>query len=149
VTEFNGQPLANGTLTTIDVQVGINNTADDVITISLGDLRATTLGVDAATLTLSTSVGASAALTAIDTAITTVNTTRATFGAVENRLTSALNNLETYIETTTAAESRIRDADFGYETAQLAQSQILQQASVSVLTQAKGLNQAALGLLQG
>jgi flagellin len=149
VTEFNGQQLTNGSITSLDVQVGINATSNDRITIALGDLRATTLGVDAGSLSLSTAANASTALAAIDTAITSVNTTRATFGSVENRLGSALNNLETYIETTTAAESRIRDADFGYETAQLAQNQILQQAGVSVLTQAKGLNQAALGLLQG
>ena len=149
VTEFNGQQLTNGTITSLDVQVGINATSNDQITISLGDLRATTLGINSGAISLSTSANASTALAAIDTAITSVNTTRATFGSVENRLSSALNNLETYIETTTAAESRIRDADFGYETAQLAQNQILQQAGVSVLTQAKGLNQAALGLLQG
>jgi flagellin len=149
VTEFNGQQLTNGSITSLAVQVGINATSNDQIDITLGDLRATTLGVDAATISLSTSANASTALGAIDTAITSVNTTRATFGSIENRLGSALNNLETYIETTTAAESRIRDADFGYETAQLAQNQILQQAGVSVLTQAKGLNQAALGLLQG
>ncbi len=149
VTEFNGQQLTNGSLASIDVQVGINNTANDVITLTLTDLQSATLGVDAATITMSTAAGASAALSAIDLALTDVNTARANFGSVENRLGSALNNLETYIETTTAAESRIRDADFGYETAQLSQNQILQQAGTSILTQAKGLSQGALSLLQG
>jgi flagellin len=149
VTEFNGQQLTNGAITFLDVQAGINATSNDRITITLGDLRATSLGVDPGSLSLSTAADASTALTTIDKALTAMNTFRATFGSVENRLGSALNNLETYIETTTAAESGIRDADFGYETAQLAQNQILQQAGVSVLTQAKGLNQAALGLLQG
>jgi len=148
VTEFNGRQLADGSVTTIDVQVGINATVNDVITLTLGDLRATTLGVNTGAVSLSTSANASAALGAIDSAISTMNSSRATFGAVENRLNNALNNLETYIETTQAAESRIRDADFGYETAQLAQNQVLQQAGVSVLTQAKGINQAALSLLQ-
>ena len=149
VTEFNGQQLTNTGTTFLDVQVGINATSNDRITITLGDLRATSLGVDSGSLSLSTAANASTAITTIDKALTAMNTFRATFGSVENRLGSALNNLETYIETTTAAESGIRDADFGYETAQLAQNQILQQAGVSLLTQAKGLNQAALGLLQG
>jgi flagellin len=149
VTEFNGQQLTNSGTTFLDVQVGINATSNDRITITLGDLRATSLGVDSGSLSLSTAANASTAITTIDRALTATKTFRAMLGSVENRLGSALNNLETYIETTTAAESRIRDADFGYETAQLAQNQILQQAGVSVLTQAKGLNQAALGLLQG
>ena len=55
---------------------------------------------------------------------------------------------ETFTESTIAAESRIRDADFGYETAQLSQNQILQQAGVSILSQAKNINQSALTLLQ-
>ncbi len=149
VTEFNGQNLTDGTLASIDVQVGINNTASDVITITLGDLTATTLGVDTAAMTMSTVVGAQAALTVLDTALDSVSSYRASFGSVENRLNSALSSLETFEETTIAAEARIRDADFGYESAQLAQNQILQQAGVSVLSQVKGLNQGALSLLQG
>jgi flagellin len=67
---------------------------------------------------------------------------------VENRLNSTLNNLESFSEATKTAESRIRDADFGQETASLSQNQILQQAGVSVLSQAKGINNSALSLLQ-
>ena len=148
VTEFNGQPLADGSLATLDVQVGINSTASDVITITLGDLTATTLGVDSAAVSLATSAGAQAALAAFDTALGTVSSYRSDMGATENRLMSALGSLETFAETTVAAESRIRDADFGYESAQLAQHQILQQAGVSVLAQVKNLNQGALQLLQ-
>jgi flagellin len=148
VTEFNGQALADGTLASLDVQVGINSTASDVITITLGDLTATTLGVDTATVSLATAAGAQAALTAFDTALGTVSSYRSDMGATENRLMSALGSLETFAETTIAAESRIRDADFGYESAQLAQHQILQQAGVSVLSQVKNLNQGALQLLQ-
>ncbi len=146
VTEFNGIQLTNNSTTSLDVQVGINNTANDRITVTLGDLTSATLGVDV--LNLGTATGAQAALTALDAAIATVSSYRSDYGAVENRLGSALNNLETYIETTVAAESRIRDADFGYETAQLSQNQILQQAGTSVLQQAKSINQAALSLLQ-
>ena len=99
-------------------------------------------------LDLSTAATASTGLTLLDAALNTVAQNRSTFGAVENRLNSALNNNETFTESTVAAEARIRDADFGAETAHLAQNQILQQAGVSVLSQAKNINQVALTLLQ-
>lgn len=149
VTEFNGVSLTNGQVTTMNVQVGVDNSSNDQITLTLGDLRATVLGVDAANLSLATSANAFAAITALDTALQTVSSVRSSFGATENRLNSALNNIEAYTEATRAAESRIRDADFGFETAQLTQNQILQQAGVSVLGQAKNINQSALTLLQG
>ena len=145
VTEFNGTSLTNGTTTSLDVQVGINATANDQISISFGDLGTTALGIGAATV--ATAAGASTAIGLIDGAIDDINGYRATYGATENRLTSALNNTESFIETTQAAESNIRDADFGAETSQLAANQILQQAGVSILQQAKQVNQAALGLL--
>jgi len=148
VTEFNGQALTNGTLADVSVQVGVNATANDQIAITLGDLTTATLGVDTGAVDMSTAGGASAALAAIDTAIETVSSYRASYGATENRLSSALNNLETFEQTTKEAESRIRDADFGAETATLSQNQILQQAGVSVLSQAKSINQSALSLLQ-
>jgi flagellin len=148
VTEFNGNQLANGTLNSLNVQAGVNNTANDVVTITLGDLTSATLGVDTGTVSMASSASASAALDAIDSAIAAVSSYRADFGAVENRLGSALNNLEVYSENTQAAESRIRDADFGYETAQLSQNQILQQAGTAILQQTKNINQAVTQLLQ-
>jgi flagellin len=148
VTEFNGAKLTDGATSTISVQVGINNTTDDQISITLGDLTAATLGVDTGAIDMSLSTGASAAISVIDAAINTVSGYRSDYGAVENRLGNALNNLETFGQSTLEAESRIRDADFGKETADLSQNQILQQAGVSVLSQAKSINQAALSLLQ-
>lgn len=148
VTEFNATKLTDGTNATLAVQVGIHNTADDTIDITLGNLSALTLGVDALSIDMSTSAGASTALTGIDAAISLVSGYRSDYGSVENRLDAALNNLETFETSTMEAESRIRDADFGKETAELTQEQILQQAGVSVLSQAKGINQAALTLLQ-
>ena len=147
-TEFNGQQLADGSLTTIAVQVGIHATANDQIDITLGDLSAATLAVDTGSIDLSTSGGATSALDIIDDAIASVSAYKADYGAVDNRLNSALNSIESFEETTSAAESRVKDADFGKETATLAQNQILQQAGVSVLSQAKNVNQAALSLLQ-
>jgi flagellin len=148
VTEFNGLQLSEGTVTQLDVQVGINAGTTNQITIALGDLRSATLGVDSAAMTLVSVTGAQAALTALDLAISSVSGYRADYGATENRLNNALNNLETFEETTIAAEARIRDADFGLETAQLSQNQILQQAGTSVLAQVKNLSQGALSLLQ-
>jgi len=145
VTEFNGVSLSNGTTTAIAVQVGVRNTSNDQITIMLGDMTTTALNVTS--LNLSTSTAALAAITTLDTALDSVGSVRSGYGAVENRLNSALNNLEAFSEASKAAESRIRDADFGAETAQLSQHQILQQAGVSVLSQAKNLSSAAVNLL--
>jgi len=147
VTEFNGTLLTNGSTTALDVQVGINNTSNDRITVEFGNLSlaGTALALTAAGVTTSASAGT--ALGLIDTAIDTLNGYRATYGATENRLNSALSNTEAFIETTQAAESNIRDADFGAETSQLAANQILQQAGVSILSQAKQVNQAAISLL--
>ena len=148
VTEFNGQKLTDGSVPTVGVQVGIHATADDQVDITLGDLSSVTLGVDTGAVDMSTTTGASDALDAIDSAIEMVSGYRSDYGAAENRLNSALNNLETFAENTTAAESQIRDADFGYETAEMSKNQIMQQAGTATLAQAKSMNQGALQLLQ-
>jgi len=147
-TEFNGTKLTDGSTASIDVQVGIHGTVNDRISITMANLGSATLGVATGDIVANDPTSAQGTLSSIDTALDTLNSARAGFGAAENRLNSALNNLETFIEGTTAAESTIRDADFGVETAQLAQQQVLQQAGVSILQQAKGISQAALGLLQ-
>ena len=148
VTEFNGTALADGTNATINVQVGINNTADDQIAITLGDLTAATLGVNTAAINLGTATGASAALPALDTALDSVNAYRSEFGAVQNRLESSLRNLENTDQNLAAAESQIRDADFAQEASEMAKYQVMQQAGVAALSQAKNINQAAAQLLQ-
>jgi flagellin len=148
VTEFNGKKLTDGSSATVAVQVGIRSTADDQVTMTLGDLTATTLGVDTAAIDMSTSAGATTAIDLVDAAISTVSSYRSDYGAAENRLASALNNLESFTENTLAAESAIRDADFGYETSEMSKNQILQQAGTAILAQAKSVNQGALQLLQ-
>ncbi len=147
VTEFNGQALTDGTTTSLDVQVGTMNTGNDRISIELSDLGASTLGVDTASVDLSAATTAQAAIDAIDTAIDSVSGYRSQLGAVQNRLDSALSNMESYVENLESAESSVRDADFAWETAELAKQQILQQAGVSVLAQAKNINQGVLSLL--
>jgi flagellin len=146
-TEFNGTKLTDGSVATVDVQVGIRNTANDVITLNLADLTSATLGVDTGTLDMSTAAGAQTAIDAIDTALNSVNAYRADFGASSNRLDVAMNNLESFGQATQEAEGRIRDADFGQESANLASGQVLQQAGVAVLAQAKNINQQVTQLL--
>lgn len=147
VTEFSGVMLTDGSDADLDVQVGLNDSLNDRITITLGDLTTATLGVDTGTIDLSTAAGAQGALAGIDAALDTINGYRAGYGATQNRLESAMRNLETQAENFTAAESRIRDADFAYETAQMSKNQIMQQAGVSVLAQANQLSQSALKLI--
>ena len=86
-------------------------------------------------------------LQAIDFQIDYVNKARSSVGAVQNRLDSALNNIETYTENLGASESRIRDADFAHETAEMSKFQVMQQAGVAILGQANGMSQGALRLI--
>jgi flagellin len=148
VTNFNGVELANGAKATLDVQVGIFNTTDDRIAIVLGDLRATSLGVDKGNISMSNAASAQAALTTLDVAIDSINKIRSDFGSVQNRLESSLNNLHVYTENLAGAESRIRDADFAFETAQMTKFQTMQQAGIAILGQANQLSQGALRLIQ-
>ncbi len=135
-TKFNGTALL-GTLS-ITIQVGAAN--GDTVSIS-NTLTAPTAAV------VSTSTGAASALTSLTTDIDNISKARATFGAVQNRFEAVISNLSNYAENLTAARSRILDADFAAETANLTRAQILQQAGVSVLAQANALPQSALSLL--
>ena len=100
------------------------------------------------TTDISTAAGANAAITAVDNALTTINSSRAQLGAVQNRFDSVVSSIQTTSENLSASRSRIRDADFAAETAALTRAQILQQAGVSILGQANSLPQNALSLLQ-
>ena len=146
-TEFNGVQLADGTTTQLDVQVGIQNDTVSRISIQIGDLTASNLGIHTG-ISLATATQARAALDLIDVALDTVNSVRSELGAVQNRLESAINNAMVFTEALSAAESQIRDADFAEETAELTKNQILQQAGVAALAQAKNMNQAVISLLQ-
>ena len=108
---------------------------------------------DAATtvtgLSVSTVGTATGSLSSIDAAIDKVSSFRASFGAYENRLDAAINNLTTLQVNTDAARSRIADADFAAETTKMTKSQILSQAATSMLAQANASKQNLLALLQG
>jgi flagellin len=93
--------------------------------------------------------GANDAIKRVDSALTTINGIRSELGAVQNRFESTISNLSTTSENLAAANSRIRDADFAAETAELARTQVLQQAGLSVLSQANARPQQVLQLLQG
>lgn len=147
VTEFNGLKLTNNSNTTLAIQVGVNNTTNDRISISMGDLQSSTLGVDTSSMSLNSAASAQSAISTLDTALDSVNGYRSSYGAVQNRLTDSLVNLEVYSENLVAAESRIRDADFAHETAEMAKLQIMQQAGLSVLSQTGAAQQGVLSLI--
>jgi flagellin len=147
-TSFNGVSLADGSLPTISVHVGIgNNVLADKIAIATGDLTSATIGVDTGSMDLSTVAGADTAIGDLQTALDTINSYRSGYGASQNRLESAVSSLAIFGENTAAAESRIRDADFATETAEMAKLQIMQQAGIAVLSQANVVSQGALSLL--
>lgn len=101
-----------------------------------------------ASLDVNTVAAANLAILAVDQSLSVVSTTRSTLGAVQNRLEGTISNLSTTSENLSAARSRIRDADFAAETAALTRAQVLQQAGVSILSQANSLPQNVLALLQ-
>jgi flagellin len=144
--EYNGQALLNSAATTLTFQVGIRNVAaNDQIGVSTVDATAATLGVGS--LDFSTQAGAQGALATIDTALQTVSSARATFGAAGNRLSSVIQTIQQSSESLSAANSRIRDVDVAEETSKMARTQVMMQAGVSVLAQANQAPQIALKLL--
>jgi flagellin len=100
-----------------------------------------------ADLDISTVTGSNLALSIVDSAISQVANQRAKFGALQSRFESTIRNLETSVENLSAARSRIRDADFAVETAELTRTQILQQAGTAMLAQANAIPQNVLSLL--
>ena len=101
-----------------------------------------------ASIDVSTTAGANAALLTIDSALNQVNSNRASLGAIQNRFTSTVSNLQTTTENLSASQSRIQDTDFAAETANLTRGQILQQAGTAILAQANSLPNGVLALLR-
>ncbi|MBL0218104.1 MAG: flagellin FliC [Myxococcales bacterium] len=152
VTNFNGQKLVDGSASAgLSFQVGINNTANDRISMSITKLTTSTLGstsLHIASASLSTVTNARAAMGAFDKAIQQLSSARAKVGAVQNRMSVTVSNLASTQEHLSAANSRIRDVDVASETAQMTKSQILSQAGLAVLSQANQLPNSALSLLR-
>jgi flagellin len=136
--------LTIGTNNSLKLQIGAN--AGQNLGVSIGDMRAQTLGVSG--ISVATRAGADAAITVIDAAISKVSSERAKIGAVQNRLEHTISNLGTSAENLTAAESRIRDVDMASEMMSLTKSQILSQAGTAMLAQANSRPQTVLQLLR-
>ena len=155
-TQFNKINLLNGTTnnaTEVLLHVGANiesGTNDNEITVSITNSDTVALGVDAlaSAISLTTQSGANSAISALDTAIEAVSTTRGQIGAYQNRLDSMINSLGVASENAGAANSRIRDADVAKSVSEMVRTQILQQSTRAVLAQANQAPQMALQLLK-
>ena len=147
-TQFNGKQLLTGEGDSLDFQIGIMNDAkNDRLSYRPQDsnARAEALGVGG--LGVLTKEDSQMNLERIDDAINKVNSNRANLGALQNRLQSTISNLEVRTENLAAANSRIRDADMAYESAEMTKGNILSSAATSVLSQANNSGSAALKLI--
>ncbi|MBC7729634.1 MAG: flagellin FliC [Microbacteriaceae bacterium] len=158
-TTFNGRHVLGADAGTMQFQVGANTTADDTISITTIDLTgdatinsvAGTDNTGAGRGVIDNTASVDAIHTVvenIDAALNTVNNERATLGASQSRFESVIANLQVSVENQSAARSRIMDADFAAETANLSRAQILQQAGNAMVAQANQLPQQVLRLLQ-
>jgi len=150
VTNFNGLNLIDGTYSTgttgIKFHIGINNTSNqDFYYINIGDMTASGLGISS--LSVTNTAVAQAAITTIDSAITTKDTERAKMGSYINRMNNTIVNLEVGHETLSAAESSIRDADYGLEMSNFVRAQLLMQTGISMLAQANSVPRMVAGVL--
>lgn len=142
-TTFGATKLLNGSVASMSIQVGIN--AGESVVMNLVNIT----GLTALAGNITTAAGAGNALTAIDADIRTVDNGRASLGAVQNRFTATISNLQNVVENTSSSRSRIRDTDFALETSNLSKFQVLQQAGLNILGQANAGSQNILSLLQG
>jgi len=154
-TAFNGKHILGADATTLNFQVGANTTADDTVSIkttnmATGDTTMTTV-TNTTTAVIDSSATSGAIGTVIDNidkAIDDVNDTRATFGATQSRFDSIISNLQSSVENQTAARSRIMDADFATETANMSRANVLQQAGTAMIAQANQQPSQVLSLLR-
>jgi flagellin len=158
-TTFNGKNILGANSGSQSFQVGANTTSDDTISITTTDLTGaasiTTIAGTDNTGTGRAVIDSTADAAAIgsviddlDAALDTINSERATLGASQNRFEAVISNLQVSVESQSAARSRIMDADFATETANLSRAQILQQAGGAMVAQANQLPQQVLTLLR-
>lgn len=131
----------------LTLQIGSSNAADQRVSLSIGDMSSTGLGISG--ISIDSQGDALASIDTISDALDKVSKTRADLGALQNRLEHSVNNLRTSSQNLTSAESRIRDVDMSSEMVQLTKNQILEQAATSMLAQANSLPQSVLSLLKG
>ena len=149
--QFNGLDVVGSTMA-LDIQIGHDNGADFKLTISTVDIATTSsYGIGSAladSTSISSVTAAGSTLDILDSAMTRINDYRAQLGSKQNRLEHTIANLENVIENQSTAKSRIMDADFAKETAEMTRSQILQQAGMAMLTQANQMPNNVLSLLR-
>ena len=153
-TQYNSQKLLNGDTNSPwsaggVLHVGPNDDpTSDVVIVTIGGVTTGGLSIDGTNCHPITQTDATAAISALDNALDSVNRLRADLGAKTNRLEHALNNQENQEQNMVAAESVIRDTDFAHETTNFTRHQILQQSSTAMLAQANMIPQSVLSLLQ-
>ena len=153
-TTFNGKHMLGADATTLNFQVGANTSKDDTVSIKTVNMT-TDSTMTTVTYSTQSSIGSTSDASAIgtvinniDKAIDDINDTRATFGATESRFDSIISNLQSGVENQTAARSRIVDADFATETANMSRANVLQQAGTAMIAQANQQPQQVLTLLR-
>lgn len=152
-TEFNGKKILNGGLSNAIFQVGAGTSANNQISITVENLSGasgigTIVNAGVSIGSAATSNNVLSAIDTIDAAIAKIDDFRSKLGAVQNRFTTTIGNLQSSIENQSAARSRIMDTDFATETSNLSRSQILQQAGTAMLAQANQSSQSVLSLLR-
>jgi len=152
-TSFNGKKMLGADATTLTFQIGANTTTDDTVQLTTENMTANSditavTGSTAVIDATATSGDIATVIDNIDTAIDTINDQRATFGATQGRFDAIIANLQQAVEAQSAARSRIMDADFASETANMSRAQILQQAGSAMVAQANQLPQQVLSLLR-
>ncbi|MCV2359250.1 MULTISPECIES: flagellin N-terminal helical domain-containing protein [Roseateles] len=151
-TTFNGKAILGGDFGAQIFQIGANTTANDIVTVTTENMTANAeikAVTDDKIDDTSDATTLKATIEQIDAAINTVSSSRATLGAAQNRFEAVISNLMVSVENQSAARSRIMDADYASETANLSRSQILQQAGSAMISQANQMPQQVLSLLRG
>jgi flagellin len=146
-TRFNGLSVIGSGAGTQSFQVGENS--GDRVDVITSDLSANGNITAVAATAITTASAASSAMAAIDTALSTANVERANYGAAQNRFEAIISTLQVASANNAASRSRIMDADFAAETANLSRAQILQQAGTAMMAQANQVPQQVLQLLRG
>jgi flagellin len=146
-TKFNGINLLNAG-SKLSMHVGWETGAVNQIQISLIDFNTTSIHMAATSVVITTQSKALAAVDAIDKGLSKISTVRAKWGAVQNRFEHTISNLNNVNENIKASRSQIQDADFAKESANLARTQVLQQAGMSMLSQSNQQSQNVMQLLR-
>jgi len=144
---FNGISLLAGKTGSITLQIGIDNNATNKISIQMSAISASQGALAVSQLSVANNTSALAAIASIDSAINTVNTARAELGSTQNRLEAALSEATNYSENLAGSYSQIMDLDYATESATMTRYQIMQQAGVAALGQAKSIPQSVISLL--